>query len=428
MNIRGLLVSLKEKLTQISTSLKTESKPQPTPPPVATKPQTIKATSKPAASSKGSIIAIPTIVAEPPAIVNNIEVTNTSDSGTGSMHWAMAQLEGAQNRAVVFRVGGNFNCLRPMYLADSQDIVIDGMQAPAPVIINGTRLRGDHVMAFDRCRNVVVKGIAIHKGDSIYTPDAKMGDSEQGAGPLGIWESNREMYFYRCEFMDTQDENFTVYGDKPNQHIVLEECVFAEPFSKHPTNVIFGPGQKNVIVLHSLFANASHRNPWFSGGKTTGALLNNIFYNWQWWCTAVTDTDNIVDIENNVYIDVSGEDRRKPISLLEGGKHSIFLNQNLWYTKDNKCLADRELVEEVRKVPYEGSYTSDFNPVGKAWTDASVFAAQPSCIAPTSMRMKMLASKELVNYLFTTITQGKNFTPRAAKIMAKVADVYKTKA
>lgn len=243
-------------------------------------------------------------------------VTNLNNSGAGSLR---AAIEASGPRIVVFRVGGTINLLTELRV-NNPYLTVAGQTAPG----GGIQLNGQAINTFDsvidiRTHDVIWRYMRIRKGYNASTPS-------QGGGGLSILGNSYNVIFDHVSISWGQDENFAVWGTSlpsPKQ-ITLQNSIVSEPFSAHPTNIGYGAEQGTqagqtyndaevaIDVHHCLLANVGHRNP-MSGNKEH-RLINNIFYNWGFFCIA---------LEGGARVDIVGNDFKLGRTLAADNDHEI---------------------------------------------------------------------------------------------------------
>jgi hypothetical protein len=202
------------------------------------------------------------------------EVTNLSNSGTGSLRWA---IEHSGARTIVFRVSGTIYLLSNLGTAYN-DVTIAGQTAPG----DGITLAGAQLVV--NSSNVIVRYIRCRLGD-IKIDGTQAGDTDACGGidqntvildhVSASWSSDETFSFYK-------NTNFTAQwcmiteSMRHNHHI--EDFVTME-VQYHGFGGIWGG--KDVSFHHNLMAHHDSRNPRW-GGETNQNIdsRNNVIYNW----------------------------------------------------------------------------------------------------------------------------------------------------
>lgn len=134
-----------------------------------------------------------------------IKVTNTNNSGEGSLRWALKQ---AGKRLVVFEVGGVIDLAKKKLLITEPFLTIAGETAPPPGI---TLIRGGITV---RTNNVRISHLMVRPGDN-------------NEAPLSGWESDGisvsgknayDVHIDHCSLTWAIDENLSASGPRDKGH------------------------------------------------------------------------------------------------------------------------------------------------------------------------------------------------------------------
>jgi hypothetical protein len=253
-----------------------------------------------------------------------IEVTNTNDSGTGSLR-ACVQASGA--RTCIFRVAGVFNITSGDNYAGSPYLTIACQSAPGEVILGGPNANGAALRI--STHDVIVRYCT-------FSPDNVNSVSGPDTGTVGItivncngngtltgggcfniitdhitsrWSGNKS-WITTSNFTPAMNGNGN--GDGPNHSITSSWSLDYEPHEGHPVG--FGTATDETCVgtrsnptclsvyetdidfHHDMFVNVDHRIPENSNGSTR--WVNNIIYNWSYYANEWLGAEIIDDINN----------------------------------------------------------------------------------------------------------------------------------
>jgi len=253
-----------------------------------------------------------------------MEVTNTNDSGGGSLR-ACVQATGA--RTCVFRVAGVFNITSGDNYAGSPFLTIACQSAPGEVIIGGWNSNGAALRI--STHDVVVRYCT-------FSPDNVNTASGPNTGTVGItivncagngtlsgggcyniitdhlttrWSGNKS-WITTSNFTPAVNGNGN--GTGPNHSLTSQWSLDYEPHEGHPVG--FGTATDETCVgsrsnptclsvyetdidfHHDMFVNVDHRIPENSNGSTR--WINNIVYNWSFYANEWLGAEIIDDINN----------------------------------------------------------------------------------------------------------------------------------
>ncbi len=252
-----------------------------------------------------------------------IHVTNTNDSGPGSLR---AAIETDGPRIIVFDVGGLISLRTPLSL-EKGDVTIAGQTAPG----NGIALRGSRLRV--EASNVIIRGVRFRPGDQNF------GDTDyQNRDGISVGKGTRliENVIIDSNSMSwSVDELASVWGNVRN--LTYSNNLIAEALnnSKHPKGahsmaMVIGakegdPGPQRITLARNLYANARFRCPLV---KETQAfeMINNYCYG---FFHNVETGSNLQAhfIKNFLHLTKNARDRQ-PMQL-SGGSNSYYLKGNL---------------------------------------------------------------------------------------------------
>ncbi len=198
-----------------------------------------------------------------------IEVTNLSDSGTGSLRAAVAA-SGA--RTIVFRVSGTI-ILNSALDISKDSVTIAGQTAPG----DGICIRRYPVNV--KANQVVIRYLRFRLGD----------ESGGDYDTFGGIASKRNIIVDHCSVSWSIDETLSMYT---NDSLTVQWCIISESLynSTHPKGAhgyagIWG-GHSRSSFHHNLLAHHSSRTPRITSGGPPPVpsnevdVRNNVIYNW----------------------------------------------------------------------------------------------------------------------------------------------------
>jgi len=291
-----------------------------------------------------------------------MEVTNTNDSGSGSLR-ACVQASGP--RTCVFRVAGIFNITSGDNTAVNPYLTIACQTAPGEVIIGGPQSNG---AALRISTHDVIVRYCTFSPDNVNTgsgPDTGTvgitiancagNGTLQGGGCYNIitdhlttrWSGNKS-WITTSNFTPAVNGNGN--GTGPNHNITVQWHLDYEPHEGHPVGYgtatdegcvgtlinpsCLSPYETNIDFHHNMFVNVNHRIPENSNGSTR--WVNNIIYNWGFYANAWLGAEMIDDV-NNKFIqgNLNGGAQAHPIHFTTNspemsGAPSVYVSGNIF--------------------------------------------------------------------------------------------------
>ncbi|ADV46073.1 immunoglobulin-like domain-containing protein [Nitratifractor salsuginis] len=247
-----------------------------------------------------------------------IEVTNTNDSGKGSLR---AAIEANGSRIVIFRVSGYIDLKKPIRLTNS-NITIAGQTAPGDGIClrmkpgNPKGIQGLIYVpnSADGLHDVVIRYLKFRQGWSLSykgNPNDKL-----RTRPLNIYfREGHNVIIDHVSSQWTRDNLLTISLSSQAResdamyNFSVQNSLFGESEEGHSTGMNIQGGSattcsytgkwvKNISIHRNLFTGSDHRNPRVS---TNGVkVINNVIYNWGNRAGSTT-RDVVVDFINNYY-------------------------------------------------------------------------------------------------------------------------------
>jgi hypothetical protein len=334
-----------------------------------------------------------------------MEVTNTNDSGSGSLRNCV-QATGA--RTCVFRVAGVFNITSGDNYAGSPFLTIACQSAPGEVIIGGPNSNGAALRI--STHDVVLRYCT-------FSPDNANTTSGPDTGTVGItivncggdgtltgggcyniisdhlttrWSGNKS-WITTSNFTPAVNGNGN--GDGPNHSITAQWSLDYEPHEGHPVG--FGTATDETCVgtranpnclsvyetdidfHHDMFVNVDHRIPENSNGSTR--WINNIVYNWSYYANEWLGAEIIDDINNKfVKGNLNGQAQAHPIHFTTNspemsGAPSVYVSGNIFGAAGANTVASDQYGTLVSQITGENG--DETGPIPSSWERSGSMAA-----------------------------------------------------
>lgn len=264
-------------------------------------------------------------------------VTNTNDSGTGSLR---AALEATGNRVVIFETSGVIEITDDIVIPDG-DLIVAGQTAPSPgIMVYGPG--GIIIGAAGGVNNVLIQHITMANSDT--SGGAASGDRDA----MRVDRFCNSIIIDHCTMLWGIDETASVwtFASQIIDNVTISNCIIAEGLYKNDLtgNVVRGKGlivggaltaaaPTNVSVVNCLFAHNVERNPLCEDVY----FVNNVVYNVSYQSSEMRgDTSGIAastaDFVGNVYLEgLNTATSRKPMSVFD------LTNDSELYFTDNTC-------------------------------------------------------------------------------------------
>lgn len=269
-------------------------------------------------------------------------VTNTNDSGPGSLRHALENATG--RRTVVFRTGGVIKLRSGIGLSDS-GVTIAGQTAPGDGI-----LITDHSLVV-RSSNVIVRGMRFRPG---YEGD---GESTDGLCASNNGKPIRNVIFDHNSVSWTKDEGICAWYD-------TQDVTFSNNLISFQPNkgILVGPNTNRVSVYRNAFVHVRDRNPRVViSNDGVAEIVNNYMYNCQFCTRILTSTHRSsggsdVHVLDNYYDTTASQNG--VLSKSNPGKR--FIRGNIW-------------VQGAGEKAYQGSTANQ--PVFASLIDADAYSS-----------------------------------------------------
>jgi pectate lyase len=343
-----------------------------------------------------------------------IEITNTNDSGAGSLR-ACVQASGP--RTCVFRVAGVFNITSGDNIATSPYLTIACQTAPGEVIIGGPHANGAALRI--STHDVIVRYCT-------FSPDNASTPSGPNTGTVGITivncpgngsltQSNNGCYNIITDHVTTRwsgnkswitTSNFTPKingngnGDGPNHNITVQWHLDYEPHEGHPVGYgtatdegcvstrasakCLSAYETDIDFHHNMFVNVSHRIPENSNSSTR--WVNNIVYNWAFYANEWLGAEIIDDINNKFIIgNLNSQAQAHPIHFTTNrpemsGAPSAYVSGNIFGGPGATTIASDQYGTLVSQVTGENG--SESGPIPSNWIRSAPMADTAFPIVP----------------------------------------------
>jgi hypothetical protein len=256
-----------------------------------------------------------------------IEVTNTNDSGAGSLR---ACVMATGPRTCIFRVAGLFPITSGDLRFSSPYLTVAGQTAPGEVILGGPNTGG--ALFGVSTHDVVLRYVTLSPDNfstpsgpdtgttSVWIVNCPGNGSKNSGGCYNImidhvttrWSGNKS-WITTSNFTPSKGSNGN--GNGPNHDITTQWSLDYEPHEGHPVGFgtatdetcvgtransnCLSPYEVNIDFHHNLLANVHHRIPENSNGSTR--WINNIIFNWGWYANEWLGAE-IIDAINNKYV------------------------------------------------------------------------------------------------------------------------------
>lgn len=200
-----------------------------------------------------------------------LRVTTLADAGSGSLRWALEDMEGP--RVVAFDIGGIIALNEQIEI--NGDVTVEGQSAPGGITITGARLRvvGD---------NVILRGLRIRPGDGPGMP-------AQSRDAISIGTPKRKVSGVVIDGNSLTwaiDETLSIWGDV--EDVTISNNIIAEALDEaghekggHSMGLLIGGGEvSRVTIMGNLLAHNRNRNPTIKNRSEQIEFVNNLVYNW----------------------------------------------------------------------------------------------------------------------------------------------------
>lgn len=252
-----------------------------------------------------------------------IEVTNTNDSGAGSLR---AAIDETYPRIIVFRTGGLITLSSDLRIDDPY-LTIAGQTAPGGGIhINGKRL-------LIKTHNIIIRYLR-WRGSANSFLAMQPGAAGQDVHDIIIdhcsmsWGLNDALEIWK-------EANATI---SEIYNITIQNCLIAEPHKDHATAIQIGAEDgsydainelHHISVHHNLFVHCGWRNPARITAKHS-EIINNVVYNWG---DRIGGTNRTAEVDwiNNYFLDgpMSDTDAQSLLLHTTDGTASLYINGNI---------------------------------------------------------------------------------------------------
>lgn len=220
-----------------------------------------------------------------------IHVTNTNDSGAGSLRTALAA---SGPRIIVFDTGGIINATSGHMIINDPYCTVAGQTAPGDGIV----MRGWPLLIKDT-HDVIIRGMR-----SRPTTTFGISRSQVDAFQIeGTWDGAKieNIILDHCSGSWSGDEMLSTWRGVKN--ITISNNLFYKPSDAdgHPYGVMIGPESEYVSYHHNILMHSSYRNPLIGGttsqtsyddAPTNIEVINNVSYNGRYYGAIDMFSDN----------------------------------------------------------------------------------------------------------------------------------------
>lgn len=224
-----------------------------------------------------------------------IEVTNLSDSGTGSLRDAVSK-SGA--RIIVFNVSGTIQLTSHIKI-DNPYIYIAGQSSP-----NGIQIKGAGIKI--RTHDVLIRGLMIRPGNLSFgaSLDDRTGiiihNDKNSSQPYNIVIDHNSVQWGTDEGMSTY---LPVHDITFSNNIIAEglDCS-GHPEGCHSMGLQIGGDALDISIVGNLLANNDWRNP-IAYDNSRVEVINNVLYGWGTGSVIMQGSGNVkMNVIGNTYI------------------------------------------------------------------------------------------------------------------------------
>jgi pectate lyase len=207
-------------------------------------------------------------------------VTNTDDSGSGSLREAM-EGPGKEGTFVIFRTSGVINLTSSVDI-ESSYITVAGQTSPGGISTAGNLVQVGNDGIYD-LHDVVIRHLR-------FRPGSHGGAAPSDQEAFRIWKSH-DIMIDHCSMSWGGDEtvSVTTYDNASAYNITFSHCIISHgltdvaPEADHGYGLLFNGGYANtppnsMDIHHSYFCHHNSRMPQLSGAGTFN-LVNNVIYN-----------------------------------------------------------------------------------------------------------------------------------------------------
>jgi len=209
-----------------------------------------------------------------------VHVTNTGNSGAGSLREALA----AGNRTIVFDIAGTIHLTDYIYIKGS-NITVDGSTAPAP----GITITGHPIYISNGGSNIILSQFR-HRGGWTLADGTR--NSEGNC--IVIYLNCSNIILDHLSVSNYDDEGLDIWQD--NRNITVQDCIIgAGSYATHNYGFLIGNHSERVTVYRNLFHNTAYRNPAVGHDDENGTvapyitaeIVNNVVWDYSQAATTV---------------------------------------------------------------------------------------------------------------------------------------------
>ncbi len=204
-----------------------------------------------------------------------VHVTNTNDSGAGSLRDVIAALTG-QPTTIVFDVAGVI-CPASEIRITKSNVTIDGSSAPSPGITVAGAPGTMFGIDVDGDANIIIKHMRFRNA---------------GLEDLQLWDGNK-ITVDHCSFSGSGDGALDI---NQGSNLLVSRCLFGGCVEVHKAHGTY------VSVHHNLYTRNNRRQPRVFGGGPYWDFRNNVVEYWTNSGTNILQSE-AVNIVNNWYGD-----------------------------------------------------------------------------------------------------------------------------
>jgi hypothetical protein len=220
-------------------------------------------------------------------------VTNTNNSGAGSLRQALADADSAGGGNIIFRTSGTVTLSTDLGIT-GDNITIWGMSAPG----DGITVYNDETYIYGQ--NIIITDMRFRGGDTAVSQEEDV-IRIQSQGQSGTFQN---YMFDHISVSWGGDENFSVEtgtgGGVTVNNMTVQNSIISEPFNSKNV-ILWGKNISDISFIANYLAHSNERNIRSSTDSDKWEQVNNFIYNYGLGINPTAG--NWVDAIGNVFED-----------------------------------------------------------------------------------------------------------------------------